>query len=171
MNSLEWFTFCPFIIPCLIEHKDCLGTQSVPIFRLKLILTYTRGGAVCKAIPWSLLDGSMWISKIFNFSYRTGANLSMKHSVFLSITGLWTKNIKSMTQNEIYHHQNPIHMNNMLKLVFELYTSHAWNRSGNHNMTLRRMYLHLIILATISLLISHVQFVLIQKKLKKYNRL
>ena len=146
VNSLEWFTFHPFIIPCLIEHKDQWGIWSVLIFRLKLILTLTWVGTAYKAIPWSLLDGSMWIGIIFNFSYRTGTNLPMKHSVFISVTGLWTKYIKLMTQNVIYYHQNPIHMNNMLKLVFESDTSHAWNRSGNHN-TLCRMYLYLIILA------------------------
>lgn len=147
MNSLEWFTFCPFIIPCTIERKDYWGTRSALIFRLKLILTPTWVGTACKAIPWSLLDGSMWIGIIFNFSYRTGTNLSMKHSVFMSVTGLWTKYIKLMTQNVIYHHQNPIHMSNMLKLVFESDTFHAWNRSGNHNMTLCRINFYLIILA------------------------
>jgi len=30
-------------------------------------------------------------------------------------------------------------------------TSHAWNRSGNHNMILSTMYIHLIILAMIIL--------------------
>jgi hypothetical protein len=59
-----------------------------------LILTPTFLGTVCKAIPRPLLDVSMWIGIIFNFSYRTGTNLSMKHSVFISVTGLWIKYIK-----------------------------------------------------------------------------
>ena len=94
VNSLEWFTFCPSIIPCLKEHNDHWGTRSVPIFRLKLILTPTCLGTVYKAISWALLDVPMWIGIIFKFSYRTGTNLSTKHSVFISITRLWTKYIK-----------------------------------------------------------------------------